>query len=684
MEINNDFIKLREVVNETVTRYLDLRKELEWDDSGKSATIQRLAKPFLEGYFTVAVAGKTSSGKSTFINSLIGENLLPTGHFQTTRGITWIVSSDKRLMEVTYADGHMETYDSTADFAKELKTLVAVPSEYEKLPINHIDILIKGGDCIDNILKKKAGIEVITRTSSDEELWRKYVENTPKSKIVEKVVIYLSLPKEYEGWRIIDTPGVGAIGGIQDETKKLLFRKEDDDITKNVVDAVILLHDGTGIIEDEMTHEFAEEVSKSMGSLAEGRLFFVLTHACSTTFTNVKEDILERAYNLFGKRLNITNEKITYVDSLIQLFITDAKKSCRDFSAQESLYTPFKEWNQKDWDIITPIVLSLHFELKKLGKEISNSTIFSALEEKANFGKLRDILYEFFDSEKRETFNKLMTLIEEEFDNYSARLENDKKAVSEGVSGISKLIDQVKEEKLQLDIALNKLKRMTTKNAVEDRFEFVKDDLKNLENEKKIGEVRNAYLKIITNGEEKRKEYFEDLKKEFKNYVSESNKDNSIINELDLDELQKKAEDLLNKLEQNAAEAATKEVTDKSRPKRKLISTGGWCSDDEYITTYPYTKKVEDFQKKRNKFIEYVQEEGEEYRKKYIDGVHETAKIFLNSGEKDIDNKTQNTISRLTGYQNNLEDQQVIIVNLDKQLYAVESARKDLEKYYRS
>lgn len=680
MEINNDFIKLREVVNETVTRYLDLRKELEWDDSGKSATIQRLAKPFLEGYFTVAVAGKTSSGKSTFINSLIGENLLPTGHFQTTRGITWIVSSDKRLMEVTYADGHMETYDSTADFAKELKTLVAVPSEYEKLPINHIDILIKGDDCIDDILKKKPGIELITRTSSDEELWKKYVENTPKSKIVEKVVIYLSLPKEYEGWRIIDTPGVGAIGGIQDETKKLLFRKKDDDLTKNVVDAVILLHDGTGIIEDEMTHEFAEEVSKSMGNLADGRLFFVLTHACSTTFTNVKEDILERAYNLFGKRLNITDKKITYVDSLIQLFITDAKKSSRDFSAMESLYTPFKDWNQKDWDIITPIVLSLHFELKKQGKEVSNSTIFSALEENANFGKLRDILYEFFDSEKRETFNKLMTLIEEEFDNYSARLENDKKAVSKGKSGIEAEIIRAQNEKTLLIIALNKLKQETTKSAIKDKFKFVDDKLDNLgkldnqEDKITIADVRNDYLNIIEEGKKAEVEYFDDLKKEFKNYVFAFNEKSPTFDSLDLDKLESKAE-----------AAATEIVVDKSRPERgELLKGGGFCSPAEYKTIYPHTKEVKSFKKKRENFINYVKKEGRVECNKYIDRVHEKAKIFLNSGEKDINNKTQNTISRLTGYQNNLEDQQVIIVNLDKKLYAVESARKDLEKYYRS
>jgi GTP-binding protein EngB required for normal cell division len=77
----NDFMLMRHVVSNVVSQYKELRKCIGWKDSGKSATILRLANPFLTGYFTIAVAGKMSAGKSTFINSLIGENLLPTGHF---------------------------------------------------------------------------------------------------------------------------------------------------------------------------------------------------------------------------------------------------------------------------------------------------------------------------------------------------------------------------------------------------------------------------------------------------------------------------------------------------------------------------------------------------------------------------------------------------------------------------
>ena len=59
----NDFMSLRSAVDKALSQYLQLRKKIDWKDSGKSATIQQLAQPFLNGYFTIAIAGKMSAGK---------------------------------------------------------------------------------------------------------------------------------------------------------------------------------------------------------------------------------------------------------------------------------------------------------------------------------------------------------------------------------------------------------------------------------------------------------------------------------------------------------------------------------------------------------------------------------------------------------------------------------------------
>lgn len=661
-------MQLRMAVNEAVAQYMELRKRIGWTDSGKSATIQRLAQPFQTGYFTVAVAGKMSSGKSTFINSLIGENLLPTGHFQTTSGITWIVSSNRRLMEVTYADGHMQT--CTTNFAKELQKLIAVPAEFDTLPINHINILIKGNNDITTILKKKAGIEVMTGTSSDEDIWRRYIAATPKSRIVDKVVIYLPLPKEYEGWRIVDTPGVGAIGGIQDATKKLLTAKEGNDCVQHVVDAVVILHKGTENIQDESANRFAEDVSKSMGELAKGRLFFVLTHACSQDFQNYKDGILLRASNLFGRRLNIPDERITYVDSFIQRFITDAQNSGRDFSVQQSLSTPLLGWNQEEWKSIKSHLFLLKENLLEQGKEVSNSTIFAELDELARFGNLRDKLYDFLNNEKEQTFNRLMSLIEAELNAYGLRLGKDIKAVSNGLSEIELQIQEAEEDSRQLNLDLVKVQQKASPGAVKKKFAFIDLELSLLSKKSSISEVRTAYLQIIDKGLNAEKDFFEALITDFANFASGFNNQNLIFNSLDLSDL-----------EYQAQKKATTQVTDYSLSVRKLVKEGGFSSDDEYETIYPYTKDQVDSDKKQREFTALVVNEGREHCKSFTKGVLSKVDNFFQIVIQSINEKEENNIKRLSKFKEQIANRDEHLAKLKEQLRAIKEVEEIIEKY---
>lgn len=85
----NEFARLRKLVDTALNRYREVRKGCGIADDGwHSRSIERIAKPFINGHFTLAVVGKVSSGKSSFINALLGcKDLLPTGHDQTTCGI---------------------------------------------------------------------------------------------------------------------------------------------------------------------------------------------------------------------------------------------------------------------------------------------------------------------------------------------------------------------------------------------------------------------------------------------------------------------------------------------------------------------------------------------------------------------------------------------------------------------
>ena len=60
----NEFAKIGKLVNTIITRYREIRKDCGIPDNGwHSRTIERMATPFIKGYFTLAVVGKVSSGK---------------------------------------------------------------------------------------------------------------------------------------------------------------------------------------------------------------------------------------------------------------------------------------------------------------------------------------------------------------------------------------------------------------------------------------------------------------------------------------------------------------------------------------------------------------------------------------------------------------------------------------------
>ena len=664
----NDFMKLRANVNKALSQYMQLRKKIDWKDSSKSTTIQQLAQPFLNGYFTIAIAGKMSAGKSTFINSLIGENILPTGHFQTTSGITWIVSSKDRSMEVTFADGKKLTYKN--HFAEELRKLVAVPEEFDDLPINDINTLIIGNNDINTILQKKAGIEVKTGTSSSEDLWKKYVSVTPKSKIAQKVVIHIPLPDEYEGWRIVDTPGVGAIGGIQETTMQLLTSRDKSNNNQPLVDAVILLHKGTENIQDESANRFAEDVSKSMGELAKGRLFFVLTHASIPEFLNYKDGILSRASNLFGRRLDIPAERIIYVDSFIQRFITDAKKSGKDFSNPEIFSTALTGWTEEDWKAIRNLLSPLYMELQMQGKETSNSTIFGQLETTARFDVLRDKLNDFLNNEKEATFNRLMNLIEDELKLYQSRVQKDIQAVSNGSSEIAKQIKEAEQENLQLNQVLVKLQQKATSGAIKKLFEFVDPELEALSTKKTITEVRAAYLQIIDKGINVEKNYFETLIRDFDLFAREFSNSNLTMKSLDMQYI-----------EQEAKKKATSKVTDYSRAEKRLVEEGGWSSDDKYETYYPHEKDQIDFDRKLREFTAVVKRDGRTLYKAYIYGVVEKCNNFLTITSENVDFKKNNTINRLKCYENCKTEKDKVLAVLNSHLNEIKNVQIELDKF---
>jgi hypothetical protein len=479
----------------------------------------------------------------------------------------------------------------------------------------------------------------------------------------------LPLPDEYKGWRIVDTPGVGAIGGIQDATKKLFTSKEGEG-NANVVDAVVLLHKGTENIEDESANSFAEDVGKSMGDLAKGRLFFVLTHAGEPTFLNNKEGIMKRAEVLFGKRLNIPSERVTYVDGLINRFLVDAKKSRKDFSDIKVFQNPLEGWSHDDWNTISSALSPCYMNMRVQGKEVNNNTLFAELEVISRFSQLRDMLYDFLNQEKKKAFSELLTLIKSELDNYGVSLRRDINSVCSGKAEIEKQIEGTKREKTKLSTALNKVQQKATEGQIWHDFNFIDDQLQKLRQLQSIGEVRTQYLQIIDKALSAEKELFKTLISEFSQYSSQHEINSVTFESIDFGEL-----------ERQAGDKAASYVEDKSRPVKKLIKEGCCLSDDEWAITYPHTKRQEDFDKKRKYFTDTVISEGQKYMASFKQELTGKVREFLEAIDCSIKEKTQATIFRLNDYENNLSNKKNIIDKLRSNLAVVDGVLNDLKKY---
>ena len=133
----NQFQEYCEQVKKVLQEYKDVRQQANINDEGLSATVERKAKPFVEGHFTLAIVGKMSAGKSTFINAFLGQNILPTGHFQTTAILTKIEHAEEKTIDIVYGDD--QKISIRGNIESQLKNYVAIKERYHNLPLNYIN-----------------------------------------------------------------------------------------------------------------------------------------------------------------------------------------------------------------------------------------------------------------------------------------------------------------------------------------------------------------------------------------------------------------------------------------------------------------------------------------------------------------------------------------------------------------
>lgn len=531
----NEFAKIGKLVNTIITRYREVRKDCGIPDNGwHSRTIERMATPFVKGYFTLAVVGKVSSGKSTFINALLGcKDLLPTGHDQTTCGVTYIEYGEKPEVTIVFGDDRKEVIKD--DISGKIKPHVAIPEKYHYLPVNNIDDMIMGGYDFKKIWEVHNQLEEETLCPPiDKALLKEYVEQRKKKDIAVEVRMKYPFNEELRGWRVIDTPGIGAIGGIETRTKQLLATQKEDGSRE--VDAIIFLQNGSQTLDETDTKKFVKEQLDNLTESDKDRLFYVLTHSSSSDFVTHKDSKIDFITQNYGSKIKV----LTYADSLLYTFLTDLEGS--DVSLDEFMkFAQPDDWAKDEWNTIMGILFQAMRHLQQNHDSFNHDTMLRTVKEWAHFEELKNEINTFAKNEKQKSLRILLDLIATDYLGFVHQLDKDKELVDGNLASINNEIRNVEKKRKRYNILAQKADNLIKIDRINAEFDFIETELRAFEGLKFINSVRTSVTNLFDSVQKKEKEVFEDIIKQFSCFFKDFDSTDIVLESIDFKAIENEA-----------------------------------------------------------------------------------------------------------------------------------------------
>lgn len=203
-------------------KYSDIRKDL--------AT---LGNRISDENLYLGVVGSFSSGKSTFINSVIHKNLLPTDAVQgTTVAASVLKRADFDDLEIAYLDGTVKRYsECTTELLSRYQIESHVPST---ITIESISLWKRFIDW----LKKLLGIaiedkSIISRIDERIDLFKKIIATEDMAKDVQCVTLYYQNDNIPYRIAMVDTPGTESLNARHNEVTK--------NVIENICDAIVVI-----------------------------------------------------------------------------------------------------------------------------------------------------------------------------------------------------------------------------------------------------------------------------------------------------------------------------------------------------------------------------------------------------------------------------------------------------------
>ena len=304
LECTKAFLELRAALNEDCRDHLD------------ESAFESKVKNVRDGKFTLMVVGEAKSGKSTFINSYLGTDVLPMDVEQCTSAIIEISYSEKMKLRLYRADNsRAEIVESEEEIKKALQATAALDDRFRKIPVSHLN---------QAIIKHKGKIPSRTVSELCESLradnltdmeWGDYCKaiaeyirvTSPKwGKIVTRIVIEYPFSEKMKDVRIVDSPGVNALGQVGEITEDYIAR----------ANAVVFLKSLSGQALESKS--FKKFFNTKNGNRHRRSLFLLLSHATAYDEDEVTR-LRSKAVDMYGK--HIKDDMIIPIDSKVQFYL---------------------------------------------------------------------------------------------------------------------------------------------------------------------------------------------------------------------------------------------------------------------------------------------------------------------------------------------------------------------------
>ena len=296
---------------EVLDLYNDYVKTFESFGKKVDESVSKTADKIKKEVFNLMVLGEAKSGKSTFINAYLGEEILPMDELQCTSSIIEIKRGDKFELKAQKASGDEIIITEFNEITEFLQTHAAIPDEYRNIPITTInnwlldykDKKISENDIKDFLNEKEVKEANIFKIDEKEykDLICKYInENKSKWKeIIIKIEITYTLPEAMQGITIIDSPGVGAGGNVGKITEDYMEK----------ADAIIFIKSLVGQALEN--NSFQELIRNKITNKKKELMFLVFTGKCRDLNDLGFEKLKHKAIEMYKN--DIDKEKILFL-----------------------------------------------------------------------------------------------------------------------------------------------------------------------------------------------------------------------------------------------------------------------------------------------------------------------------------------------------------------------------------